>query len=96
MPDNQVTYAHTAVNVDNSDTELVADTPKRKYLRVQNNDAALIVWVRVGEAAVVNTGIRLGPGDEFEMTAAKNNVDPRDVNAIASDVGPAAVLIVEA
>lgn len=96
MPDNQVTYAHTAVNVDNTDTELVAETAARKYLRVQNNDAALIVWVFVGAAAVANTGIRLGPGEDYEMRQDKNNLDPRVVNGIASDVGPAVVLVTQA
>ncbi len=96
MPDNQVTYAHTEVNVDNTDTVALAANANRKYARIQNDDAALIVWLRVGEAAVANEGIRLDPAGVFEMTQAKNNVDPRVVNAIASAAGPAVALVVEA
>ena len=96
MPDNQVTYAHTAVNVDDSTTIVLAENANRKYARIQNDDASLIVWLRVGEAAVANEGIRLDPGDDFEMTQGKNNVDPRVINAIASATGPAVALVVEA
>ena len=96
MPDNQVTYAHTTADIVASTTLVIAAAANRKYLRVQNNDAALIVWVFVGAAAVANTGIRLGPGEDFEMRQDKNNVDPRVVNGIASDAGPAVVLVTQA
>lgn len=96
MPDNQVNYVHTTASVDNTDTVVAAANDDRKYLRVQNNDAALIVWIRVNEAAVANTGIRLGPGENYEMRQDKNNVDPRVVNGIASAAGPAVVLVTEA
>jgi hypothetical protein len=97
MPDNQVNITHTEASVDNSDTTVVAANDDRKYLWVQNNDAALIVWIRVGgAAAVANEGIRLGPGETFEMSQNKNNVDPRVVQGIASAAGPAVVLVAEA
>ena len=96
MPDNQVTYAHTAVDVPNATTAVVALTPGRKYLRVQNDDGALTVWLKVEGDAVANEGIKLGPGEDFEMRQDKNNVDPRAVNGIASAIGPAVVLVTQA
>ena len=96
MPDNQVTYTHTEADVVASTTLVVAATAGRKYLRLQNNDAALIVWIKVGVDAVVNEGIRLGPNDVYEMTQAKNNVDPALVNGIASAAGPVVVLVTQA
>ncbi len=96
MPDNQVTYAHTTAAIVDSTTEVIAEAANRKFLRVQNNDAALNVWISVGVAAVANTGIRLGPGEFYEMRQDKNNVDPRVVNGIASAAGPAVVLVTQA
>ncbi len=96
MPDNQVTYTHAAVDVNDSNTVVAAATAGRKYLQIQNDDAALIVWLKVGATAVANEGIRLGPGEEFEMRQDKNNVDPSVVNGIASAAGPAIVLVTQA
>lgn len=96
MPDNQVELTHTNVDVDNTTTEVAALNTDRKYLRVQNDDAALIVWLKVAAVAVASEGIRLGPGEDFEMRRDKNNLDNRAVNAIASAVGPAAVLVTQA
>ena len=96
MPDNQVTYTHTEADVVDATTVVVAAAAGRKYLRLQNNDAALIVWIKVGVDAVVNEGIRLGPAGVFEMRADANNVDPRVVNGIASAAGPAVVLVTQA
>ncbi len=96
MPDNQVTYAHTTANVVATTTQIIAETANRKFLRVQNDDGALTVWIKVGAAAVLNQGIKLGPGEYHEMRQDKNNVDPSVVNGIASAAGPAVVLVTQA
>ncbi len=96
MPDNQVTYAHTTANIVASTTQVIAAAANRKFLRVQNDDGALTVWIKVGAAAVLNQGIKLGPGEYYEMRQDKNNVDPRVVNGIASGAGPAVVLVTQA
>lgn len=96
MPDNQVTYAHTTANIVDSTTEVIAAAPARKYLRLQNDDGALSVWIKVGADAVLNEGIKLGPGEDYEMRQDKNNVDARVVNGIASAAGPAVVLVTQA
>lgn len=96
MPDNQVTYVQTTANIVAATTEIVDANPDRKYLRIQNDDGALTVWCKVGVAAVLNQGIKLGPGESYEMRADMNNVDPRVVNGIASAAGPAVVLVSEA
>ena len=96
MPDNQVTIVHTEASIVASTTAVVVATPARKYLHIQNDDDALIVWIAVGQAAVLSEGIRLGPHEVYEMTPAKNNVDPRAVNGIASAAGPAIVTVAQA
>ncbi len=97
MPDNQVTYTHSLGSATNaSSAAVVAEAANRKFLRVQNDDGALTVWLKVGAAAVANEGIKLGPGEYYEMRQDKNNVDPRIVNGIASAAGPAVVLITQA
>lgn len=96
MPDNQVTYAHTTADIVASTTLVVVAAANRKYLRVQNDDGALDVWIKVGAAAVLNEGIKLGPGEFHEMRQDRNNVDPRVVNGIASAAGPAVVLVTQA
>lgn len=98
MSDNQVTLTHTVASVDNSDTAVVAADADRKYLRIDNTHATLSVWLVVGAApvGVANTGIKIGPGEQFEMTRAKNNIDARAINGIASGAGPAIVLVAAA
>ena len=96
MPDNQVTYAHTTADIVASTTLAIAAAPKRKYLHIQNDDSSLTVWIKVGVDAVLNQGIKLGPGEFYEMRQDKNNVDPRVVNGIASAAGPAVVLVTQA
>ncbi len=97
MPDNQVTYTHSLGSATNAaSAAMAALNANRKYLLVQNDDDALTVWLKVGAAAVANEGIKLGPGEDFEMRQDKNNVDPRAVNGIASAAGPAVVLVTQA
>lgn len=96
MPDNQVTYAHTEADVVDSTTEVIAAAANRKFLRVQNDDGAITVWIKVGAAAVLNEGIKLAPGEFYEMRQDRNNVDPRVVNGIGSAGGPAVVLVTQA
>lgn len=96
MPDNQVTLVHAEADIVDSTTQVIAAAVKRKYLYLQNDDGALTVWIKVGAAAVLNEGIKLGPGEFYEMRQDKNNVDPRDVNGIASAAGPAVVLTTQA
>ncbi len=98
MPDNQVTLDHTVASVDDSDTAIVAAATGRKYLRIQNTHATISVWIVVGAApvGVVNTGIKILAGEVYEMTRAKNNIDPRAINGIGSAAGPAVVLVTQA
>lgn len=96
MPDNQVTLAHTAASVDNTDTVVIAAAPNRKYLRIRNTHPTISVWLVIGGAGVVNTGIKLLAGKAFEMTRAANNIDPGAINGIGSAAGPAVVLVTQA
>ncbi len=97
MPDNQVTYVHSTASVTASTTEVVAALAGRKYLRLTNNHATITVFLRVGAAATLNTGIRLAPaGGTFEMRQDANSVDPRVVNGIGDAAGPSVILVTQA
>lgn len=97
MPDNQVTIVHSTASVDDSTTEVVAAASNRKYLRLTNLHATITVFLRIGAAATLNTGIRLGPvGGTYEMRQDANNVDPRVINGIGDAAGPSIILVAQA
>ncbi len=97
MPDNQVTTVHSTASVTDSTTLVVAALAGRKYLRLTNNHATIVVYLRIGAAATLNTGIRLAPlGGTYEMRQDANNVDPRIVNGIGDAAGPSAILVAQA
>lgn len=62
------TYTHTAKQVTNASQSLLAANASRKYLRVENQDAALTLFIRCnGTAATAdNASIRLLPGEVYE------------------------------
>lgn len=97
MPDNQVTIVHSTASVDDSTTEVIVAAANRKYLRLTNNHPTITVFLRIGAAATLNTGIRLDPaGGTYEMRQDANNVDPRVVNGIGDAAGPAVILVAQA
>lgn len=71
-------------DIDNNSEEVVAARSGRRYLYIENTSTGgQVLWLAFGAtAAVVGTGIRLSPGQHFEMTAL-TNVTEEAVNAIA-------------
>ncbi|GKS96775.1 hypothetical protein [Acidovorax sp. SUPP2825] len=53
--------------VTNASTQLLAAKAGRKYLLVQNRDAAAAVYLAFGVAATVAAGVRIVPGGSFEL-----------------------------
>lgn len=43
-------------------TTILAENPARKFLLLQNNEAATIVYLGIGVAAVIGVGVKLAPG----------------------------------
>lgn len=73
--DDKVTRAFsTATNsrpsVTNTSNLALAANSSRKYAYFYNNTGAS-VYIKLGAAAVVNEGIRLGPNDMYELTSDK-------------------------
>lgn len=64
---------HTAVNVNGSTLALAANDSREYALLV--NDSDTVIYLRLGAAAVVNTGIRVNAsGGSYEMSAAGGNL----------------------
>lgn len=88
-----ITMLAPAVNadVDASSEEVVAARTGRRYLYVENTSSAgQILWLAFGaNAAVVGSGIRLSPGQFYELIAP-GGVTEQAVNAIASAVNGSA------
>jgi hypothetical protein len=73
--------------VGDSSTSIVGANPDRKYM-VITNDSSVDMWIAVGSAAVVGSGIYLvAGGGSFEMNSSAGNVSLQEVFAIHADAG---------
>lgn len=85
--DENGAFSQALVAVNAASTQVAAANPMRRYLLIQNKDAALDVAVTVdGSAATAAGGVRLLPGESLELngrapTAAINAISPGGVNA---------------
>jgi hypothetical protein len=76
-----------AVSVTTATTVVLAKNLKRTYALIQNDTAAAI-YLGIGQAAILNKGIRLNAnGGSYEMSMALNNLSTDAVNAIGSGTG---------
>lgn len=65
-------------------TEAVAANGDREYLLIEN-DSDEVVYLAFGEAAVLNTGVRLNAsGGSYEMSRLLGNLCTAAVNAIST------------
>lgn len=86
------TYTHTAPAVGLASAQLVAANTARKYLLIQNQDAANSIWIRFGAAATAGAGsIEIAAGAQYILD---NRVSGQVVNAIAL-VANANITVVE-
>ena len=73
------------VEVDDSSTLIIAANPKRKYAAIVN-DSDEEIYLGLGEAAVMNAGIRLNAnGGSYEIT--NDNIFKGVINAICASGG---------
>ena len=96
MP-STVTYGGKGkpVTIGTGSTEISAEKGQRKYALIQN-DSAQIVYINIGQAALMNNGIRLAAnGGFFEMSPHFGNLSQEVINGISA-TGSAVVLLTEA
>lgn len=77
------TQQHTSTTVS---AQIVPTSASRKYVMIQNNDAALVTYVSVGVAATAANGFKLSPGASivFDAAVATNayfSITPGGTNA---------------
>ena len=90
-----VTTPHTEASVAVTTTPVLAAKVKRRYA-LFINDSDTVVYLAMGEAAVLNTGIRLNAnGGSYEMIPSANNVIEDAVNGIHGGSGTKEVLVTE-
>lgn len=81
------TWSEIAVSVTTASTLVLAANGRRRYAFIQNDSAAAI-YIALGEAAVLNSGIRLNAnGGYYEMSKAFGNLNPLAIYAIGSGTG---------
>ncbi|MQY50832.1 hypothetical protein [Rhodocyclus gracilis] len=83
----------TTANVTNASTQILAAKPGRRYLMVQNNDAAGVVYLFFGAGpATAANGVKIAPGGSY---VAEGWCPANAVQAIGSIASNANVVIVE-
>lgn len=86
--------ANTAKTVTNASAQLMAANTARKYLAIQNKDAAGTVWVNFGAGAATQAnGFMLGPGESYEREVA---VSTLAIQAIGDAASNGNVVVIEA
>jgi len=92
---NEIIPTHTAVNVTNASGQIVGANNNRKYLLIEN-DSDEVIYINLGNAAVVNRGIRLNSnGGAYEISAGLGNLYVGTINAVHGGIGIANVMITE-
>jgi len=99
-PNGNVTVTNTSgavvdtdVTVTSASAQLVAAKAGRRYLLIQNKDAAGVVYISFGKAAIVGKGIKIPAGGSYSADA---NYCPNDqIFAIGSIASNANVVVVE-
>lgn len=85
-------FAHTAETVTSTSASIVAANANRRYLLIQNNDAAGDIYVRVdGTAATIGTGIKIAAGDSWEIQGFAPTGEVTAIGSIASNANVVAV-----
>jgi hypothetical protein len=79
-----VSDTHTAVSVGVADGVVLAANPAAKYRMFQNDSTSATIYLFCNGTAALSTGIKLLPGDSYEMSLAVGNMDNRAIHGIAS------------
>lgn len=86
-------FVNAAKTVTNASGQLLAANSARRYLMVQNNDGAGIIYVRLdGTAATVGTGFKIPAGGYYEVAGY---VPSGAITAIGDIASNANVVVIE-
>lgn len=87
-------FANSAKTITNADGLLLAANAARRYLLIQNNDLAGVIYIRLdGGTATAATGARIGPGGSLEIQGYAPSGAIRAIGDIASNAN---IVVVEA
>lgn len=89
---SSITCTNTAKTITNASAELVASNTNRQYLLIQNKSASGAIYINFGATATLANGIRLNPGDSYEMSDV---ISIQAINAIGSIASNPDVVVVE-
>lgn len=89
---SSIACTNTAKTVTNSSAELVASNASRQYLLIQNKSASGAIYINFGTTATLANGVRLNPGDSYEMSDV---ISIQAINAIGSIASNPDVVVVE-
>jgi hypothetical protein len=86
MPASQGAFTQAQKTVTSASAQLLAAKANRRYLLVQNNDAAGIIYVNLtGAAATATNGVKLGPGASLEIQGFAPTAEIRAIGSIGSN-----------
>ena len=86
-------FANAQATVTNASTQIKAANATRRYLLIQNNDAAGDIYVRLdGTAATIGTGVKIPAGGSYEL---QGFVPIGAITAIGSIASNANIVAVE-
>lgn len=86
-------FANTAKTITSTSAQLVAASPGRQYLLVQNRDPSGNIYLNFGAgAATAGNGVKIAPGGAFEMNVVNTSTSIQAIGDIASNAN---VLVVE-
>ena len=89
------TPAHTAPSIGTTTTLALAANANRLYALLVN-DSDTTIYFKLGEAAVLNTGIRLNAnGGSYEISKELGNLYTGIINAIHGGTGSKVLLVAE-
>lgn len=77
--------ANVPATVTNASAQLLAANAARQYLLIQNKDAAGAIYINFGAVATIANGIKLNPGDSYELSAAVSTQSIFAISDIASN-----------
>lgn len=84
-------FTNTQASITASSQAILAANSARKYLLIQNNDSAAILYVTFGATATAANGVKIPPGGNYELNS---NIPSNSVNIIGSAI-TSNVIVVE-
>lgn len=78
-------YANVQNTVTSASAQLLAANATRQYLFIQNQDSSGTIFIKFGSAGSLLDGIRILPGEAFEMSGSQSTQAIFAIGSIASN-----------